>query len=593
MPDTYKPVQIKSLPGIKRDGTMLEGGNYVDGRWVRFQRGLPRKIGGYRSINKYLREMPNAIEAYTRNGLTYLHAGEANHLERLYIDGSLNTSVITDRTPSSGFTADDDNMWSFTIATKLVAGVFVPYLLAQVAPNAACICNDEGGALFAGELFDTGALTQVSLATGATPTGGVVALHPYALVYGDNGYIAWSVAGDPLDFTSAGSGSVNAASQKIVAAKPLRGGGSNSPAGLFWSADALVRATFVGGTSVFAFDTIASEISILGQNCVVEYDGVFYWPGTSNFMQFNGVVREVENNLNVNWFFDNLNGAQRQKVFGFKVPRFGEIWWCFPFGSAEVCTHAIIYNVRENTWYDTELGQGGRSAGVTPTVFPKPLLTGTRPADPQAFDVAVNAGGAGYTAGDTLTVSGGTPIEAVELTVTTVSAGAITGVVISNAGLYGSTPTNPVSVTGGSGSGATFDLTFVEPFKLWVHEAGVDAIDGQDLQPIESYFETGEITMAADNSSNAAISVVAVEPDFVQTGDMTLQIKGRVNARAAEVTGPQMSFPDVASSPQEQVLRFKEERRQLRFKFGSNVLGGDYQMGQPFAQIMPGNERIT
>lgn len=25
MPDNYKPVQIKSLPGIKRDGTMLEG----------------------------------------------------------------------------------------------------------------------------------------------------------------------------------------------------------------------------------------------------------------------------------------------------------------------------------------------------------------------------------------------------------------------------------------------------------------------------------------------------------------------------------------------------------------------------------------
>ena len=38
------------------------------------------------------------------------------------------------------------------------------------------------------------------------------------------------------------------------------------------------------------------------------------------------VVREIENTLNVNWFFDNLNGAQRQKVFGFKVPRFGEIW---------------------------------------------------------------------------------------------------------------------------------------------------------------------------------------------------------------------------------------------------------------------------
>ena len=47
-------VQIKSLPGIKRDGTKFEGDQYVDGQWVRFQRALPRKIGGYRSINKFL-----------------------------------------------------------------------------------------------------------------------------------------------------------------------------------------------------------------------------------------------------------------------------------------------------------------------------------------------------------------------------------------------------------------------------------------------------------------------------------------------------------------------------------------------------------
>ena len=40
------PVQttvLRSDPGIKRDGTKLEGNNYVDGQWVRFQRGLPRK----------------------------------------------------------------------------------------------------------------------------------------------------------------------------------------------------------------------------------------------------------------------------------------------------------------------------------------------------------------------------------------------------------------------------------------------------------------------------------------------------------------------------------------------------------------------
>ena len=91
---------------------------------------------------------------------------------------------------------------------------------------------------------------------------------------------------------------------------------------------------------------------------------------------FNGVVREIPNQLNQNWFFDNLNYAQRQKVFAYKVPRFGEIWWCYPRGNATECTHAVIYNLRENTWYDTELPNSGRSCGKFVTVFEYPITTG-------------------------------------------------------------------------------------------------------------------------------------------------------------------------------------------------------------------------
>ena len=58
-------VPIRSEPGVKRDGTRFEGDFYVDGQWVRFQRGLPRKIGGYRAISKYLREVGRALHEYT------------------------------------------------------------------------------------------------------------------------------------------------------------------------------------------------------------------------------------------------------------------------------------------------------------------------------------------------------------------------------------------------------------------------------------------------------------------------------------------------------------------------------------------------
>lgn len=581
-------VQIKSLPGIKRDGTKFEGDQYVDGQWVRFQRGLPRKIGGYRSINKFLRGLPRALHEYTQDLLTYVHAGSADRLERFFIDSTYNTSVITDRTPSSGFTAADANLWQFATAYDTTNG---NQIVAQVAPNLNCICNSDGGALFVGDLLGTSALTQVTLVpANFSATGGVVSLPPYTFAFGNDGYAAWSVPNKPNDFTGSGAGNAYITGQKVVKGMPLRGGPGNSPSGLFWSADSLIRGTYIGGTPVFQFDTISAQSSILSANSVIEYDGIFYWIGTDRFLTFNGVVREVENNLNINFFFDNLNYAQRQKVFAYKVPRFGEIWWCFPFGDSIEPNHAVIYNVRENTWYDTELPNGGRGAGLFPAVFSKPLLSGVAPQEAEAVSVAINAAGTGYTVGDTLDVVGGLGPITTELTVSTVGGGgAITGVTISNAGQYAEIPANPVSVTGGSGSAATFNLTFDNPYKFWVHEVGTDEIDGLTLNPIQSFFETADLSLPVTSGINKSMQVLMLEPDFVQSGDMTVQVMGRANARAQEVNGEIMTFVETPQTPQEQVVFLKTQRRELRFRFESNTLGGNYQMGLVLAHVQQGD----
>jgi hypothetical protein len=73
---------------------------------------------------------------------------------------------------------------------------------------------------------------------------------------------------------------------------------------------------------------------------------------------------------------------------------------------------------------------------------------------------SIAGGGTGYTAGDVLTISGGTSAQTAQLTVSTVSAGVITAVTVSRGGDYTVAPSNPASVTGGIGTGATFNLTF-------------------------------------------------------------------------------------------------------------------------------------
>lgn len=501
MPPT--PMILKSQPGIKRDGTKFDGDYYTDGQWVRFQRGYPRKIGGYRSIVRTLQETSRGFTNYPKSDRVYCHTGGANTVERFYLDASKAPSIISDRTPTT-LQGSDSNRWMFDYAYDPSA--LGTQVIAHVAPNGSYIDNDSGGQIFYGDAFGTNPLTEITLPVGANATGGVVMLHPYLMYYGSGGVVGWSIAGTPSDLTGSGSGIARPWGQKIIKGMSLRAGAGSSPAGIFWAYDAVIRASFTGGSTVFQFDTIATDTSIMSADSVVDYDGMFFWAGVDRFLMFNGVVREVPNQLNLNWFFDNLNLDQRSKVFAFKVPRYGEIWWCYPRGSATECTHAVIYNVRENTWYDTELPAAGRCAATYCNSYAAPLLA---------------SGGA----------------------------------------------TN----------------------RIWLHEHGRDEVDGMNLNAIQSYFETCDLSLIATKGQNSKVRITAIEPDFIQTGEMRVQITGRANARAPEITGPEYKFPENATQPYEQVVMMKEQRREIRVKFTSNVVGGDYQMGQIIAHVDAGD----
>lgn len=508
MPETT--VVLKSEPGIKRDGTKYEGNFYVDGQWVRWQRGLPRKMGGYRSTQKYLQQISRGFSTFSQQNFVYCHSGGSSTLDRFTIDGTGNSSIVTDRTPAS-LVASPRNMWMFDYQYDSSANE--NYIIAHVAPNMACICNDEGGQIFFGEVLGTGLLSPVALPADANATGGIVSLHPYLFYYGTDGIVGWSVPGEPTDMIGAGSGIARVWGQKIIKGLPLRAGSGSAPAGIFWAFDAVIRATFTGGPTVFQFDVIATDTSILSPQCVVDYDGVFFWCGVDRFLMFNGVVREVPNQMNLNYFFDGLNPKQKTKVFAFKVPRYGEIWWCYPRGDATECTHAVIYNIRENCWYDTELPNLGRSAGQFNNSFAAPILTG--------------------------------------------------------------------AVDDGSG------------YRVWVQEQLTDEYDGPNIRPIRSYFETSDLS-ALVQGKNEYLRVTTIEPDFVQRGPMTVQVTGRANARAPEVFSTQFQFPETAASdkPYEQIVMLKEQRRELRVRFESNAVYGDYQMGQIIAHISTGDKTV-
>jgi hypothetical protein len=129
-------------------------------------------------------------------------------------------------------------------------------------------------------------------------------------------------------------------------------------------------------------------------------------------------------------------------------------------------------------------------------------------------------------------------------------------------------------------------------YKVWLHEKGTNEIDGINLQPINSFFTTADLSVVATQSLNAKVRVMGVEPDFVQSGPMTLQVSGRANARAPNVVSTVFEFPESASQPYEEIVMLKEQRRELRLTFTSNAINGDYQMGQIIAQIDTGDHTV-
>lgn len=384
MPPQIQPPQqtiwpLRCLPGVKRDGTQFEGSAYTDGIWTRFQRALPRSIGGYQQTATGFHGPSRGCAQFSSNGLIYFASGSANLLEQASVAPSGATAGVLDRTPA-GFVTDPNNVWQFDHMSNAAAGARNSALIAHAAPNLAMIDSDITTKVWYGDATGSAALVD----TGATQiAGGIVVLHPFLFTYDSFGNVAWSDENQPTVWTGGASGNARITEAKIVKGMVVRGGPGYSPAGLFWSLNSLCRASFIGGSAIFQFDTISDQISVLSSSAIVEYDSLFYWPGIDRFLVYNGIVREVPNSLNLNWFYDNLNQPYAQKVWGTKVPHFGEIWWFYPRYPSTECNDAIIYNVRENTWYDAGLAPGAnRSSGIYPQVTPNPLwLKATADAD--------------------------------------------------------------------------------------------------------------------------------------------------------------------------------------------------------------------
>jgi hypothetical protein len=207
--------------------------------------------------------------------------------------------------------------------------------------------------------------------------------------------------------------------------------------------------------------------------------------------------------------------------------------------------------------------------------------------------VSITNGGSGYTNGtySYKALTGGSGSGATATIV--VSGGVVTTVTINNRGT-GYTTSDILSASIPAGAGFQLAITTTMTFvSLWQHEFGTDAVKGTKANAIESYFVTNDLGLVSGGPSQPAmvgdnnwLHLERVEPDFIQSGEMALYVTGRPYAQSQDSESAAYLFDENTGK-----IDMREQRRELRLKFSSNVQGGDYQLGKVLLSADTGDVR--
>lgn len=556
---------------------------------------------------------------------TYNTPGNYTELHLASITG-MSTTVPFEIYVTSGLASNAQYLWQFDVAYDS-SGTGNSKLLAHPGRNLGNIDSDVLTPLYAGDFLpdpttNRYVLTQVVDSGGANPTyqpidasGGVVVLHPFIFVYGNygglrNNNVSFASGTTTVqtfnDWNGTLSNDVNVAAGKIVKGFPVRGG-TSAPSGLFWATDSLVRASFTAQDPYYwRYDIVAGQISIMSSSTVVEMDGVYFWMGVDRFYVYNGAVKVLPNDKNVNYLFDNINFEQRQKVWATKVPRYNEIWFFYPRGTATECTDAIIYNVKDQIWYDAGQADGARrSCGYVTEVFPRPIWADWQFSGRLGINYTLTYGPNHATApvttayqviapGDlTTNPAGSFMVFNQTADPSFMSANQITAAVFTNnpsGGYTTITFANPVVAGVQAGTVMT---QATGGYVIWEQEFGKNKVTDLEEFAIDSFVETCDISFVGGTPSsddpigiNRRMHLTRIEPDFRQVGNMELTVVGRPFANDGVTEKGPYVYSENAGK-----IDLRAEYRLLNLRFRSNTIDGDYEMGRVLITAELGDER--
>lgn len=155
------------------------------------------------------------------------------------------------------------------------------------------------------------------------------------------------------DTNDAGSGNLSETQDFIVDGLPLK------DVFIIYKQNSTYAIQYIGGRYIFKDELLFGSFGALAEGCVVEFDGQHAVLTTNDFIVHNGNShKSVMDDIWRKFLFSQINSEFIDTCYLFHKQNDSEIWICYPQGASEFPNYAIVWNYRENVFYNRKIVEG-------------------------------------------------------------------------------------------------------------------------------------------------------------------------------------------------------------------------------------------
>lgn len=266
------------------------------------------------------------------HGLGYYRQGDGDEFLVCVVGNKIYTSpmsgTMTDRTAALTITAGNNNIWTSFVMNDNIHFV-------GGAPNAPIVWNGSGNATALG---------------GSPPSGNFGLSHNRRAFIGNTAAnpsrIAWSILGDPTDWSGSGSGTQDIQEgdgDTLVTAAPL-----NVNHLICFKQNSIHD--LITTTAPFPTFPLFRNVGCVGKHAKVVADGLIYFVTPQARMKATDGSTIIEFPDTVDDVWDGLNASRLQYISGVYNNRLDQIQWFCSNGSSTTNNYCIVWDIKRRAW---------------------------------------------------------------------------------------------------------------------------------------------------------------------------------------------------------------------------------------------------